>query len=309
MSGFGIGNLTQALAQHTRQIAQDNWQVGSGATTTSIPVVLRNPSGTAVNVAGQAGQDLVGATVEFVSGANIGSSRAITAVASNGTLTLDTALDVAPASGDLFVVIKGINVTATASENISQVGGTAQTGADWTTYLSNISSANTSLEDALEASGTVSAINTLATEIRTVAGTAQTGADWTTFFQAEADGFGAAGGVAPSNAVYTSTFPTLIESLAEGTAAASTTALLTSYTVPANGTINIAVAIAPGGTTTTFAVTQNGTTYLNLNNGNDLVVGALNNFSIAVAKGDTFNCEFGAATIVGLLETFFVATQ
>ncbi len=124
MSGFGIGNLTQALARHTRDVAQDNWQVGNNATTTSIPVQSRNPAGKAVDVTGQAANELVGSIIEFNSGANQESSRQIVGVSSTGTLTLDSALGVAPAQGDLFTILKTISLNVSTSENLSQIGAT-----------------------------------------------------------------------------------------------------------------------------------------------------------------------------------------
>ena len=122
LDGIAIRNLEDALATHTRTVLQDNWQVATGATTTTIPVELRNPSGKSVDVTGQTATDLQGAFCEFVSGNNLGVTRYVSAAANDGTLTLDSALPNVPAEGDLFVLIKGVIVNAVASENITQIG-------------------------------------------------------------------------------------------------------------------------------------------------------------------------------------------
>ncbi len=307
MSGFGIGNLTQALAQHTRQIAQDNWQVGSGATTTVLPVVLRNPSGTAVNVAGRAGQDLVGATAEFVSGANIGSSRAITAAANDGTLTLDTELNTAPASGDLFVVIKG-NVTATASENISQVGGTTQTGADWTMLFQGVSNAVGTPGSAAPANATQMG-GTDGTDLRVLV-TDSTGVAKTMGAYSEAK----AGAASPVNSVQVSNFPTSFSGiLASGTAIAADGELATSFTVPANGTVVLSVTLASGAVSSVLQVSRNASAstpfWANLNNGTTLTAGNEFDANIPVASGDVVNLRLVTATTLGWAEFFFVFQQ
>lgn len=134
LDGIAIANLQEALSHHTRMAIQDNWQVGTGATTTTIPVTLRNPNGTAIDITGAVATDMQGARVEFTSGLNIGVSRLVNSAANDGTLTLDTALPYSPASGDLFVVFQDIHVAVTVAspENIAQVGSVSQTGADWT---------------------------------------------------------------------------------------------------------------------------------------------------------------------------------
>ena len=113
----------------------------------------------------------------------------------------------------------------------------------------------------------------------------------------------------PSAADQISTYPVSIGSVAEGTAATANTGVITTYTAPAHGTVNISVAIAAAGTATTFGVTLDDSHYYNFLNGQDLVVGTLSVFSIAVAKGDTINCAFGADTTIGTLRAFFVQSQ
>lgn len=124
MSDMSLKGMETALSHHTRAILQDNWEVGNGATTTVIPVTLANPGGKAVDITGQVSAELTGATVEFISGLNIGASRNVLSATSTGTLTLDTALSAAPAQGDRIVLMRAVRLEVTAPENIKQVGGT-----------------------------------------------------------------------------------------------------------------------------------------------------------------------------------------
>jgi len=93
-------------------------------------------------------------------------------------------------------------------------------------------------------------------------------------------------------------------------ATSATTAIMAAaYTVPANGTLNIAVGIESGATATTFLITRNGTQYLAINAGNNLTAGAEYDVSLPVVAGDTVNFETGAATTLAVLEAFFVLGQ
>lgn len=130
MSGIGLSDLKAALSDHTRTVSQGNWQVGSGATTTSIPVELVNPAAGTVGLSAKAQTDLTGATIEFRSGKNAGQTFGVTAVSSSGTLTLDAALPYAPAQGDSFVLIQPMEISVTAPENVAQWGGVAVEAAD-----------------------------------------------------------------------------------------------------------------------------------------------------------------------------------
>ena len=122
MSDLSIRGIETALSHHSRAVLQDNWEVGNGATTTVIPVTLANPGGKAVDVTGQVAAELTGATVEFISGLNLGASRNVLSATSAGTLTLDTALATAPAQGDRFVLMRAVRLEVTAPENLTQVG-------------------------------------------------------------------------------------------------------------------------------------------------------------------------------------------
>ncbi len=100
---LGAQNLYETASRHTRRILEDNWVTGSSATTTTIPVVLAD--GSSVNLSQDIQDQLVGAAIEFTSGANRGVTRQVVAVASDGTLTLDSALLGAPGSGVSFTLL------------------------------------------------------------------------------------------------------------------------------------------------------------------------------------------------------------
>lgn len=262
MSDIGLQNLYEALGNRARVTIQGNWKVGAVPTTTSIPVLLRNPADKAVDLTGSASSSMVGATIEFTSGANIGVSRTITAVASDGTLTLDTALATAPTVDDLFTILE-LPVSAsgaTSNTNIKEVGGTAQTGADWTPLFSNVS-----------------------------------------------DSTGALGDTPPTKAIQTSTFPLLVGSVAHGTAVTSGTPVLTTYTTPAIGTVNVMVAIESAASGSTFLATVDGTNYHALNAGGTLSAGDLYSFSLVVNKSDGVNFEFGTSTTIGAFRAIYTA--
>lgn len=142
MSDLGERNLKTALARHTRDILEDNWQVASGATTSVLPCTLSNPSGTAIGLTGGVQTRLQGSICEFTSGVNVGQSAVVSSVSADGTITLDADLPNAPATGDTFVLVKSVTVSVDAAENIAEVGGTGQTGADWTPLFQAVANAS-----------------------------------------------------------------------------------------------------------------------------------------------------------------------
>lgn len=137
---IGIGNLQEALSRYTRQVIISNWMVASGSDLSTIVPAYVNPAAATIDVTGQTATDLVGARIEFIDGANVGSIRELTGVQDNGTMSLDSPLPNAPSAGDHFVLLQGprINVNVTAPEDIKTVNGTAQTGADWTALFQGI---------------------------------------------------------------------------------------------------------------------------------------------------------------------------
>ncbi len=263
MNGIGELNFQVGLSRHTRDILEDNWQVASGATTTVIPCTLANPSGTTIGLTGGVQTRLQGSICEFTSGVNVGQSAVVSSVSADGTITLDAALPNAPAAGDNLVLVKSVTVSVDASENIAEVGGTQQTGADWTTL-----------------------------------------------FQAVADASGGADSTPPTNALYTSNYPVSVATEPYGTAVTAGTGILaTAYGVPANGTVNVTVALEAAATATTFEVTLDGTNYLSLNAGNNLTLGAMYAFSVGVLAGDKINFTTAADTTLAVLRAAFVVGQ
>ena len=104
-------------------------QAASTSTTTAINL----PSGTTV-----AAGFYVNGILRFLTGANTGNEQIISAnTASSFTVGAFTS---APASGDVFEVILG-NTAPSVSQNVASIGGTSQTGADWTPLLQNVSGA------------------------------------------------------------------------------------------------------------------------------------------------------------------------
>lgn len=107
MNGIGALNFQVGLSRHTRDILEDNWQVGTGATTSVLPCTLANPSGTTIGLTGGVQTRLQGSICEFTSGANVGQSAVVSSVSADGTITLDAALPHTPAEGDTFVLVQG----------------------------------------------------------------------------------------------------------------------------------------------------------------------------------------------------------
>lgn len=133
MENIGFINLLQALYQG--RIAS----VGSGATSTSIPVN---------------GMTLVpsawkGGYVYFIDGINQGVFASITDNTAN-TLTVSN-LTNAPNWGDTFLLFLGpqVNVSVSAPENVYQWGGVAVTGRDISLDLARLDIALSALRDAL----------------------------------------------------------------------------------------------------------------------------------------------------------------
>lgn len=243
---IGETNIQHALANHTRSVWIDNLQVGTGATLTTIPLLLKNPAAVTPDFGPSVQSDLTGAIAHFLTGANQGKFRAVTA-ATASSITIET-LSVAPADGDQLVILKGVTLQVTAPENITQVGGVTVPTYD----IPRVPTANSNTPQAISAVGT-------------------------------------------------------------GAIAANGPLLAASYTVTANGSIVLAVALAVGATSSALQVTRNASAgtpfYTKLNNGNALV--AQNEFdsNIPVQKGDVVQFQLVTATTLGMAEFCFVAEQ
>lgn len=125
MGDIGIQSLQDSLSTRTRSVAQGNWAVGPGSTTSTIYAVLANPFGSAVNLSAAIQAALTDSIMEFTSGLNLGSMREIASITADGVITLDAALNQTPAAGDTFTILNAVEVSVTAPENISEVGGVA----------------------------------------------------------------------------------------------------------------------------------------------------------------------------------------
>lgn len=115
------------------------------------------------------------------------------------------------------------------------------------------------------------------------------------------------GGIA---AVPITNAPQSIASVAPGAIAANGTLLTAAYTVPANGSIVLAVTLAVAAVSSVLQVTRNnGTFYGNLNNG--VALSAQDEFdaNIPVKSGDIVQFALVTATTLGQAEFAFVAQQ
>lgn len=118
-------------------------QAASTSTTTAIDL----PSGTTVG-AGFYSSGIL----RFLTGANAGNEQIISANTASGFTT--GAFASAPATGDVFEVILG-NAAQSVSQNIASIGTVAQTGADWTPLLQNVSGATSATGAAVPAKATL----------------------------------------------------------------------------------------------------------------------------------------------------------
>lgn len=127
----GTRDLERAASRHTRSVRQDNWQVAAAALSGQkvFTVTWVRPTGVVPLIGSSETANYIGASIEFFSGACQGFSSTIDTVVSAGsptitTVTLKDNLPAALATGATFIVYDNIQVTATVSENVSQVGGT-----------------------------------------------------------------------------------------------------------------------------------------------------------------------------------------
>ncbi len=137
MSDLSQVGLENALSRFSRRTTIGDWIVASGSTTTVINVTKSD--GTAVSLSTNVINDLTNSMISFESpGVNEGEYRHIASITDTGTITLDQALSNTPVAGNPFTILTLMSVDVTASENIAQIGGTGQTGADWTTFFQGL---------------------------------------------------------------------------------------------------------------------------------------------------------------------------
>ncbi len=143
------GDLCQLLGRMGGAAFFDD--AATGSTATSIVCASAKP------VAGS----YVGGMLRFITGALAGQEQQVTANTS-AAFTVASAFTAVPGVGDVFIIIQKIEVQVTAPENIAQVGGVAQTGADWTPLLQGAAVKQGTLTDRSGSITTGGAAQTLA---------------------------------------------------------------------------------------------------------------------------------------------------
>lgn len=139
MSTIGKLDLEIALAHKSTNVLEGNWQVAADAAagTITFTVSLVNPSGLVPRVGAADAVNFSDARILFWGGSlvaagalNRGFSTEIDTIASSTatgtlvtTITLKDAVPAALTAGDTFTIYRTVNVSVTAPENISEVGG------------------------------------------------------------------------------------------------------------------------------------------------------------------------------------------
>jgi hypothetical protein len=281
VSQVGVGNLVEILSRsHAVAVAQ----VGPSATTTSVPLSGINLSSS----------DLAGGWALFDEGAfGLGSPPTLAPIASNTATSLSFAsgvLSTAPTEGyDVWLFQANVfNVSVSSPQNIEQWGGATVAAAD--------ANGIPAVRNAYAQGSPGSAAPTQAVQVAGTDGT-----------DLRVMATNASGQVLTVKAQGTTA--TTVANYKALATSATTAILASSFSVPANGTLNIAVGIESGATASTFLITRDGTRYLAIEQGNSLTAGAEYDLSIPVAAGDSINFQTGAATTLAVLEAFYTAGQ
>jgi len=213
---------------------------------------------------------------------------------SGATLTLSTALASAPAAGDPVLIFPEVSVNFSGAENIAEVGGQA------VPTVGGVPSVPVTVEGAPTVTANQGAAGTSAwpQNVAEVGGTAVPTVN----------------GV-PSVPVTAGLV--LADTVAPGTAAAATTPLLRTYgspaapyTVPAQGTVNVAVALSAAATlTVSHNASAASPSYNALNGGAALAAAAEYAFSIPVKQGDVVDFEVSAAVTLNVFDVWFTPHQ
>lgn len=242
MGNIAERNLQYALAHHTRQVLEDAWvaaeavATGGSSFTVSLDTVAVGPYVGASRL-----PNFIGAELTFTGGKSIGfqtSIKSLTSTVVDGvvvtTITCEDDIVSTVAKGDPFAIYY--------VPGISQIGGTAQTAADWTPLLQDTS---TSSADTAAAIGTPEdAVPTRAIMIA--------GSDGTDLRAASTDSLGNLGSVPYS---YQSHQGTTLQNAATGTGDGTTLTLSGMSTVVLTVTVesgqfmvaNIQVQVSPDG--------------------------------------------------------------
>jgi hypothetical protein len=147
---FTLEQLERLLERYTHQVEESRWFVAGEAAGGQAVITVAEPTGIPAVLPGVV-STYQGAKVVFVSGGNAGMRTAIASlVYADGALTVTLADNLLrPAVvGDRLVVERVVPSAAAAqSVNLTQVGGTALAGANWTAdfqYLQNLAPITTS---------------------------------------------------------------------------------------------------------------------------------------------------------------------
>lgn len=306
-----IGDLIRALS---RARATATAHVGSGATTTTIPLADLN----------LAGENLAGNFVLLDAGAlGTGSPPTFATIQSNTATSLTvSALSAAPQQGSELWIFAVATIQANIAENIAQWSGTAVapplddqsdsvaaatggiprmlarltawTGSAWSRLKLAATGSLSTRDDSAGSPGTAAPSSALQ-----VGGT-----DGTNLRALSVDSFGR---LVPQPQA-------LVWDAAGLAVAANTNVFATSYQPPSAGTLTITIGNLSTGANSVASIVKvansapsggsAGTRVFALNSGSVLTAGDIYSFQITVTPNDMYNLQFGTATTVDITATF-----
>gem|GEM_PF-2353629 len=319
------------LLTNTANVLESRWvvQAAAAAGATSFTVVIgttnSNPANAVVPlVLASDAANFVGARVLFwinqtpvlgQNGLNLGVSTTIQSVTTTQgpppvtTVTVNDPVPYALAPGDQLIIFRPLRVEVTAPENIAEVGGQAVPSVGGVP----------SVPVTVEGTPTVDVGNFPTTQTVSGTVTANQGAAGTSAWP---QNLTQVGGTAVPTVNGVPSVPVtaglvLADTVAPGTAAAATTPILLTYgspaahyTVPAHGTVNVAVALSAAATlTVSHNASAASPSYNALNGDAALAATAEYAFSIPVKQGDVVDFEVSAAVTLNVFTVWFTPHQ
>lgn len=161
----------QTLAiQDSRPFEFGPWAVSPDSTpAVLVPLPIVGGEG-AIDIGSGTQAQLADGQVIFLTGSMQNVYRIVKSVTASGALTLDNALPAAPPPNSIFVVRARLSGSpVSTSTDIAQVGGTTQTGADWTGLLSAPNTSLSTNEQSTLAANTATKIVSAVSARRSVA--------------------------------------------------------------------------------------------------------------------------------------------